>query len=76
MFLEFAEGRQRLGLPGVVGEELEMSSGRPNLLFFGLIAGSLCGATVLIVLLVAGDVAGPKVAMNNSPPHSQSGNRQ
>jgi hypothetical protein len=31
---------------------------------------------VLIVLLIAGDVAGPKVAMNKLPPHSQAGDRK
>jgi len=53
-----------------------MSNDRPNLLFFGLIAASLCAAVVLIGLLVAGDVAGPSVAMNISPPHPNHGNRQ
>ncbi len=52
-----------------------MSNGRPNLLFFGLIAASLCAAAVLIGLLAAGDFAGPRVAMNHSPPHSQGGHR-
>jgi hypothetical protein len=40
---------------------------RPSIVFFSLIAVSLAAATVLIALLVAGDVAGPKVAMNNLP---------
>ena len=53
-----------------------MSNDRPNLLFFGLIAASLSAAVVLIGLLVVGDVAGPRVAMNISPPHSQAGHRQ
>jgi hypothetical protein len=53
-----------------------MSNGRPNLLFFGLIAASLCSAAVLVGLLVADDVAGPRVAMNHSPPHSQAGSLQ
>jgi len=53
-----------------------MLNDRPNLLFFGLIAASLCAAVVLIGLLVAGDVAGPRVAMNISPSHSQAGHRQ
>jgi hypothetical protein len=30
---------------------------------------------VLIGLLIAGDVAGPKVAMSNLPPHSQADRR-
>jgi hypothetical protein len=53
-----------------------MSNGRPNLLFFGLIAASLCAAAVLIGLLAADDVAGPRVAMNPSPPHSRTGSRR
>jgi hypothetical protein len=65
-----------LHLHGVVDQEPEMSNDRPNLLFFGLIAASLCAAVVLIGLLVAGDVAGPRVAMNTSPPHSHLGHRQ
>ena len=44
--------------------------------FFGLIAASLRAAAVLIGLLVAGDVAGPRVAMNHSPSHSQGAHRQ
>ena len=53
-----------------------MSNSRPNLLFFALIAASLCAAMVFIALLVGGDVAGPRVAMNNLPAHSQPGDRQ
>jgi hypothetical protein len=53
-----------------------MSNGRRNLLFFGLIAASLCAAAVLTALLAADDIAGPRVAMNHSPPHSQAGSRQ
>src|ERR1700676_5120670 len=41
---------------------------RPSLVFFSLIGASLCAAVILIALLVAGDVAGPRVAMNNLPP--------
>jgi hypothetical protein len=66
------EVKQRARLHGVVSQEPEMSNGRPNLLFFGLIAASLCAAAVLIGLLVTDDVAGSKVAMNHSPPHSKS----
>jgi hypothetical protein len=51
-----------------------MPKDRPSLAFFALIAASLCAAVVLVALLIAGDVAGPKVAMN--PPHSQAGDRQ
>jgi hypothetical protein len=53
-----------------------MPKDRPNLAFFAMIAASLCAAVVLIALLITGDVAGPKVAMNNLPPHSQAGDRQ
>ncbi len=53
-----------------------MSNGRPNLLFFALIAASLCAAVVLIGLLVGGEVGGPRIAMNNMPAHSQPGDRQ
>jgi hypothetical protein len=51
-----------------------MPKDRPSLAFFALISTSLCAAGVLIALLIAGDVAGPKVAM--LPPHSQAGDRQ
>jgi hypothetical protein len=53
-----------------------MPKDRSSLTFFALIATSLCAAVVLIALLIAGDVAGPKVAMNSLPPHSQAGDRQ
>jgi hypothetical protein len=68
--------RQPLPLRGVVSLELEMSKDRPNLAFFAVIATSLCAAVVLVALLIAGDVAGPKVAMNNLPPPSLAGDRQ
>jgi hypothetical protein len=45
-----------------------MPNDRPSLVFFGLIGASLCAAVVLIALLIGGDVAGPRVAMNNLPP--------
>jgi hypothetical protein len=45
-----------------------MPNDRPSIVFFSLIAVSLIAAIVLVALLVAGDVAGPKVAMNNLPP--------
>ena len=47
-----------------------MSKDRPNIAFFAVIASSLCAAVLLMALLIPGDVAGPKVAMNNLPPHS------
>jgi hypothetical protein len=50
------------------GEEFEMPNDRPSLVFFSLIGASLCAAVVLIGLLIAGDVAGPRVAMNNLAP--------
>jgi hypothetical protein len=53
-----------------------MPKDRPSLAFFALIATSLCAAVVLIALLIAGDVAGPKVATNSLPSHSQAGDRQ
>jgi len=53
-----------------------MPKDRPSLAFFALIAISLSAAVVLIALLIAGDVAGPKVAMNNLSPYSQAGDRQ
>jgi len=53
-----------------------MPNDRPNLAFVVLIAASLCAAVALVALLIAGDVAGPRVAMNNLPPHSQAGDRQ
>jgi hypothetical protein len=60
----------------VVSQELEMPKDRPSLAFFALIATSLCAAVVLVALLIAGDVAGLRVAMNNFPTHSQAGDRQ
>jgi hypothetical protein len=53
-----------------------MPKDRPSLAFFALIAASLCAAVVLIALLIVGDASGPRVAMNNSPPHSLPGDRQ
>jgi hypothetical protein len=63
--------RQPLPWRGVLSQEPEMPKDHPSLVFFALIATSLCAAVVLVALLIAGDVAGPKVAMNNLPPHSQ-----
>jgi len=67
---------QPLPLRGVVIQELDVSKDRPNLAFFSVIATSLCAAVVLVALLIAGDVAGPKVAMNNLPSPSLAGDRQ
>jgi hypothetical protein len=67
--------KQPLRLRGVVRQELEMPNDRSNRTFFTLIAASVCAAVFLVALLIAGDVAGPKVAMNNLPP-SQHANRQ
>jgi hypothetical protein len=44
-----------------------MANDRSNLAFFALIAGSVSAAAALVALLAAGDVAGPRVAMNNLP---------
>jgi hypothetical protein len=66
--------KQRLRLRKVVSQEPEMSNNRSNVAFFAVIAASLCAAVVLVALLVAGDVAGPRVAVNNPPPHAQPDN--
>jgi hypothetical protein len=39
-----------------------------NIGFFTMVAGSLLAAAVLMALLVGGEIAGPKVAFNASPP--------
>lgn len=52
-----------------------MPNDRSNRTFFTLIAASVAAAAILVALLIAGDVAGSKVAMNNVPP-SQHANRQ
>jgi hypothetical protein len=52
-----------------------MPNDRSNRTFFTLIAASVSAAAFLVALLIAGNVAGPKVAMNNVPP-SQHANRQ
>ena len=79
-------GRRSLALGALAGNlclcaelparSLKMPKDRRSLAFFALIATSLCAAVVLIALLIAGDVAGRRVAMNNFPPHSQAGDRQ
>jgi hypothetical protein len=52
-----------------------MPNDRSNRTFFTLIAASVAAAVFLVALLIAGNVAGPKVAMNNPPP-SQHAHRQ
>jgi hypothetical protein len=52
-----------------------MSIVRSNITFSVFIAASLCAAIILTSLLVAGDVAGPRVAMSNLPSHAQSDHR-
>jgi hypothetical protein len=49
-------------------QEREMAHHRPDNGFFGMIAGCLLAAAVLVALLVGGQIAGPKVAFNSSPP--------
>jgi hypothetical protein len=39
-----------------------------NIGFFSMIAASLLAAAVLVALLVGGEISGPKVAFNGSPP--------
>jgi len=49
-------------------QEREMAHHNRNIGFFSMIAGSLLAAAVLVALLVGGEIAGPKVAFNASPP--------
>jgi hypothetical protein len=49
-------------------QEREMAHHNRNIGFFSIIAGSLLAAAVLVALLVGGEIAGPKVATNASPP--------
>jgi len=49
-------------------EEREMAHHNRNIGFFSVIAGCLLAAAVLVALLVGGEIAGPKVAINASPP--------
>jgi hypothetical protein len=42
-----------------------MPNDRSNLTFFALVAASVCAAVILVALLIAGNVAGTKLAMNN-----------
>ena len=53
---------------GVVMREREMAHHNRNIGFFSMIAGSLLAAAVLVALLVGGEIAGPKVVFNASPP--------
>jgi hypothetical protein len=39
-----------------------------NIGFFSMIAASLLAAAVLVALLAGGNIAGPTVAFNGSPP--------
>jgi hypothetical protein len=52
----------------VVVQEREMAQHKSNIGFFAVIGGSLLAAALLVALLVGGQVAGPKVAFNASPP--------
>jgi hypothetical protein len=45
-----------------------MAHHKSNIGFFAMIGGSLLAASLLVALLVGGQVAGPKVAFNASPP--------
>ena len=45
-----------------------MAHHKSNIGFFAVIGGSLLAAALLVALLVSGRVAGPKVAINASPP--------
>jgi hypothetical protein len=49
-------------------QEREMAHHKPNIGFFAMIGGSLLAAAVLVALLIGGEIAGPKVAFNVSPP--------
>jgi hypothetical protein len=43
---------------------------KSNIAFFAVIGGSLLAAALLIALVVGGQVTGPKVAVDVSPPTS------
>jgi hypothetical protein len=49
-------------------QERAMAHPNRNIGFFSMVAGSLLAAAVLVALLVGGDIAGPKVALNAAPP--------
>ena len=64
--------RQPLPWRGVLNKEPEMPKDHPSLVFFALIATSLCAAVVLVALLIAGDVRRSKSSNEQTlPPHSQ-----
>jgi hypothetical protein len=48
--------------------EREMAHHKSNIGFFAMIGGSLFAASLLVALLIGGQVVGPKVALNASPP--------
>jgi hypothetical protein len=48
-------------------QEREMARHKSNIGFFAMIGGSLLAASLLVALLVGGQVGGPKVAFNASP---------
>ena len=45
-----------------------MAHHNSNIGFFAVIAGSVLAAALFVALLIGGQVAGPKVAFNASPP--------
>jgi hypothetical protein len=45
-----------------------MARHNSNVAFFSIIGSSLVAAALLVALLVGGEIAGPKVAFNGSPP--------
>jgi hypothetical protein len=47
-----------------------MAHHNSNVGFFSIIGTSLVAAALLVALLVGGEIAGPKVAFNGSPPIS------
>jgi hypothetical protein len=63
-----ARSQELLHARGVVMGEREMARHNRNIGFFSMIGGSLLAAAVLVALLVGGEIAGPKVVFNASPP--------
>jgi hypothetical protein len=49
-------------------QEREMAHHKSNIGFFAMIGSSLLAASLLVALLVGGQVGGPKVAFNTTPP--------
>lgn len=45
-----------------------MARHKSNIGFFAAVGGSLLAAALLVALMVGGQVVGPKVAVNASPP--------